>query len=99
MTEIPIAVRIPRGLEKELGEYMKSEHLERSVAIRRLLFAAIEEWKVKFALKLLEEGRTTISKAAEIAGLDIWSFIAKIKESGIRWVKDEVIEADLKEFG
>lgn len=77
---------------------MKVEHVEKSAAIRRLLFKATEEWRVEYALKLLEEGKTTVSKAAEIAGMDIWSFAAKIKEAKIQWVKDDVIEDDLKEF-
>lgn len=98
MTEIALSTRIPKGLEKELEEYMKLEHLEKSGAVRRLLFQALQEWKVSYALKMLTEGRTTISKAAEIAGMDIWSFMVKIKEAKIIWVKDEVIDKDLKEF-
>jgi len=98
MTEIPISTRIPEKLEKELKQYMEEEHLEKSVAVRRLLFQALQEWREKLALKLLTEGRTTVSKAAEIAGMDIWDFIAKIKESKITWVKDEVISKDIEAF-
>ncbi|HLC53443.1 MAG TPA: UPF0175 family protein [Candidatus Nanoarchaeia archaeon] len=98
MTEIPVTARIPERLEKELKQYMKIEHLEKSAAVRKLLFESLQEWRVKFALRLLEEGRTTISKGAELAGLDIWSFMAKIREHKIQWVSDEVIDDDLKEF-
>ena len=98
MTEIPISAKIPRDLEKDLQYYMKTEHLEKSSAIRRLLFQAIQEWRVEHALKLLEKGKTTVSKAAQIAGMDIWSFAIKIKEAKIQWVKDDIIDDDLKEF-
>ena len=98
MTEIPISTRIPQRLEKELEEYMKKEHLEKSAAIRKLLIESLQKWREEYALKLLSEGKTTISKGAQLAGMDVWSFISKIKEKKIRWVKDEVIERDLKEF-
>jgi len=98
MTEITISTRISSELEKELEVYMKTEHLEKSAAVRKLLFEAIQRWREEYAIKLLADGKTTISKAAEIAGMDIWSFIAKIKEAKIQWVKDEIIEHDLEEF-
>ena len=50
------------------------------------------------ALKLLEEGKTTVSKGAEIAGMDVWSFVSKIKERNIRWVKEDILEGDLEAF-
>lgn len=98
MTEINISARIPQELEKELEHYMKAEHLEKSTAVRRLLIKSLQEWKEQYALKLLAEGRVTVSKAAEIAGMDIWSFIAKIKESKAPWVKDRIVERDLEAF-
>lgn len=96
MTEIPITARISEELEKELEIYMKIEHLEKSVAIRKLLYRSLQFWREEYGIMLLKEGKTTISKAAEIAGMDIWSFIAKIKEKQINWVKDRVIEKDLE---
>lgn len=60
----------PKALEKELEEYMKTEHLEKSTAVRKLLIKSLQQWREEYALKLLADGRTTISKAAEIAGVD-----------------------------
>lgn len=98
MTEITISSRIPMLLEKELEEYMKAEHLERSVAIRKLLYESLQKWREEYAIKLLTEGKTTLSRAAEIAGMDIWEFTAKVKESKKIWVKDDVISKDIGEF-
>lgn len=98
MTEVTISTRVPEVLEKELKEYMKSEHLEKSTAVRKLLFKSLSEWREEHALRLLSEGRTTVSKAAEMAGMDVWSFIARIKRARIPWVKDEVISRDLEEI-
>lgn len=98
MTEIPITARIPQELEKELENYMTIEHLEKSVAVRRLLYKSLQEWREKHALKLLEEGKVSLLKAAKIAGMDIWSFMEKIKEAKIKWVSEEGIDKDLEEF-
>ncbi|MBI2583066.1 MAG: hypothetical protein HYW25_00220 [Candidatus Aenigmarchaeota archaeon] len=93
-----VSARIPKNLEQELEDYMKKEHLERSAAVRRLLFRSLQEWRDEYALKLLADGRTTVSGAAKIAGMDVWSFVAKIRESKIIWVKDRVVERDLEAF-
>ncbi len=98
MTEIALSARIPRALEKELLDYMKVEHLERSAAIRKLLFGSLQDWKEKYALVLLEQGKTTVSRAAQIAGLDIWEFVEKIKKAKTRWVSEEIIKRDLEAF-
>lgn len=96
MVEITVSTRIPKVLETQLEYYMDIEHLERSAALRKLLFKSLQEWKEDYALKLLEEGKTTLSKAAQLAGLDLWSLTAKIKERKIQWVKDRVVREDLE---
>jgi predicted HTH domain antitoxin len=98
MTEINISTRIPKQLEKALENYMKVEHLEKSAAVRKLLFESLQEWREEYALELLAKGKVTVSKGAEIAGMNIWEFISRIKESKIQWVKDEDIEKDLAPF-
>lgn len=39
------------------------------------------------ALKMLERGEVTFSKAAKLADMDVWHFAERVKESGITWVK------------
>jgi predicted HTH domain antitoxin len=96
MTEITVATRIPGELEKQLREYMDVEHLEKASAIRKLLFVALQEWKEEYALKLLAGKKITFSKAVEISGLDIWSFMEKAKDAKIYWVDEEIIKKDLE---
>ena len=43
--------------------------------------------KEEKALKMLEKGEVTFSKAAKIAGTDVWTFADKEKESGMAWIK------------
>lgn len=55
-----------------------------------------EKRKLEYALKLLCKGETTLNKAAEIAGIDVWDLSKKIKEAKILWVKDQVVQEDLR---
>ena len=98
MTDINISTRISVELNKQLAEYMKSEHLETSAAIRKLLYDALGTWKEHYALQLLAEGKVTLLKAAELAGMDVWAFSARLKDAKVPWVSSTTIEKDLEEF-
>lgn len=74
-------------MEKDLEEFMKKEKVDKSIAVRKLLDSGLQEWKLARALKLLERGEVTFSKAAKISGLDIWTFAEKVENSDIIWVK------------
>lgn len=97
MTEVNLSARISEDMEKELEIFMKKEKVDRSIAVRKLLDSGLREWKVTRALKLLEDGEVTFLKAAHIAGLDVWTFADKVKESGIIWIKmtPEELEKEL----
>ncbi len=96
MTEITVSAKIPKELEKIIREYMKVEHLEKSSAIRKLLFKAAEEWRVEYALVLLSEKKVSLSKGAEIAGLDIWAFMEEVKKAKVQWVSDKIVRKDIQ---
>ena len=87
MTEVSTSARIPKDLEAELEEFMKKESVDRSIAIRKLLDSGLQQWKEEKAIKMLEKGEVTFSKAAKIAGIDVWSFAERVKESGTIWVR------------
>lgn len=87
MTEITISTRIPQDLQKELKKYIDKENIDRSIAVRKLLHSGLQKWKEETALDLLEKGKVTLSKAAKIASMDVWSFSEKVKASGATWIK------------
>ena len=89
MTEINISARIPDYIYKDIETFMKDEHLEKSASIRKLLAEGLEHWKKERALKLLEEGKTTFLKAAEMSGISVWELADIVREKGIVWVKTE----------
>ena len=98
MTEINVSTRISEELEKQLVDYMKTEHLEKSAAVRKLLFDALQEWREGYSLRLLKEGKVTLLKAAEIAGMNAWEFTSLLKRKKAQWVDEEAILKDLREF-
>jgi predicted HTH domain antitoxin len=100
VAEVTISTRIPRYLEKELKEFIDAQEIDRSIAVRKLLSSGLQKWKEETALHFLEAGHATLSKAAKIAGMDVWSFAEKVKTSQINWVKikPEVLRKELAEL-
>ncbi|MEE8168548.1 MAG: UPF0175 family protein [Candidatus Hydrothermarchaeales archaeon] len=78
-----VAVRIPKDIEKEFEVVVKTEGLDKSTALRKLLKKGIGEWKKEYALELLQQGKTTLWKAAKIADLTIWEMLDLLEEKGI----------------
>ncbi|ADD05478.1 UPF0175 family protein [Natrialba magadii ATCC 43099] len=93
-----ISTRVPDDLEAELEDYLAEERLDRSTAVRKLLAEGLAEWRREQALARLEDGEITVSKAAEIAGMSQWEFVALVEERDISWVSSDHLDADLDEL-
>lgn len=85
----PVGVRISKTLEKEVERVAREEQVDKSTAIRMLLEFGIEEWRLKRALGMLREGKVSVWKAAEIAGMNLWDFTRILKKEDIEWVELE----------
>ena len=97
LTLKPLAVRIPPELEKEINEITKKEKLDKATVVRNLLETGITEWRKQTALALLQEGKATFAKAADIAKLSLWEFADMLKQRNIEWVRFEPEDLE-KEF-
>ncbi len=97
MTEVTVSARIPKDMEEEVEQLMREEHLERSAAIRTLLHLGLERYRRERALRLLAEGKATLSRGAEVARMSVWEFADLVRERKIAWVADDVLE-DLKDL-
>jgi predicted HTH domain antitoxin len=78
-----LTTRAPDALAKEIEVLAKEEKLDKSSLIRRLLADAVQNKRIKKALKLYKESKISIGKAAEIAKLSIWEMLDLIAEKGI----------------
>ena len=93
-----ISVRVSNNMKQEIELFTEEEKLEQvSEAARKLLAMGLEEWRKERALKLLSEGKITLSKAAKISKISVWEMVILIKEKGIVWNKNQdYILSDLK---
>lgn len=93
-----ISARVPDDLEEELEEYVEAENLDRSTAIRKLLAEGLDEWRRERALDQLQAGEITFSRAADLAGMNVWDFAQFVKDHDVTWVAAEHLEADLNDL-
>jgi len=99
LTLKPLAVRIPKEIEKEILELVEREKLDKATVVRTLLEIGIVERRKQTALGLLRDGKVTFAKAAEIAKLSLWEFADLVKQRNIEWVRytPEEIEREARE--
>jgi len=97
LTLKPLAVRVPVELEKEILEIVKKEKLDKATVVRNLLETGIMEWRKQTAIELLQKGKATFAKAADIAKLSLWEFADLVKQRNIEWVRYEPEDVE-KEF-
>lgn len=93
-----VSARVPEDLEAALAEYVESENVERSTAVRQLLAEGLAEWRVERALEALDEGRVTLSRAAELADLRVWELRRRAADADVTWVDDRHATADLDDL-
>jgi len=67
-----MTTRVPEELAKEVERIAEIEALDKSTTLKRLLVKAVQAWKVDYALKLYQEEKISIGKAAEMAGVSVW---------------------------
>jgi len=99
LTLKPLAVRIPKELEKELLEIIEQEKMDKATVVRSLLEIGIVEWRKQTALEFLREGKVTFAKAAQMAKVSLWEFADLVKQRNVEWVRytPEEIEKELRE--
>jgi predicted HTH domain antitoxin len=96
-----IATRVPKEIDEFLEKIMKEEKLDKSTTTRKLLELGIAEWRSERAIDLLRNGKVTLAKAAEIAGISIYEMIELVKEKKIDYIHiaGEELEEDLRLMG
>lgn len=99
LTLKPLAVRVPAEVEKEISEIIEEEKLDKATVVRNLLEIGIAEWRKQTALELLQKGKVTFTKAAEIARLSLWEFADLVKQRNVEWARytPEEIEKEFRE--
>ena len=87
LTLKPLAVRVPAEVEKEIREIVDEEKRDKATVVRNLLEIGIAEWRRQTALELLQKGKVTFAKAAEIARVSLWELADLAKQRNVEWVR------------
>ena len=101
MTKI-ISARVPDEMARDLREIEKEEKTDRATLVRKLLARAIEKWKVERALRLYQDGKVTLWRAARLGGVTLREMMELAAKQGIQFKYtardlEEDIKAALKE--
>lgn len=92
-----LSVRVPREVRKMLEELARLEGRDRAEIAREILAKGVREKRIEVAARLYREGKATLWKAAEIAGLSLWEMIAELKRRNLELqYGPRELEEDLK---
>ena len=78
-----LSVRVPREVVEGLDELARLEGRDQAEIAREVLVEGIRERRIRAALRLYSEGRVTLWKAAELAGLSLWEMIVELGRRGV----------------
>ncbi len=71
--------RVDRRLYSRIEKIRDDMQADRSETIRRLVEEGARDHELDKAMQLLRDGKVTVSKAAEIAGLSIWDILQEMR--------------------
>ncbi len=92
-----VSFRLPEELQKELALLSKEEDRDKSEMVRELIKMGLKEKKIEKAVKLYKEGKISLSRAAEIAGVSLWRMIEIFREQKVEaQYGQRELEEDLK---
>jgi len=96
MTHV-LSARVNKRLLKDIDFIARVEMSDRGSIVRKLLREAIKKWRIDFAIKLYQEGKVSLWRAAKIARLSLWEFIDVLTEKKVvlNYTLEE-LEEDLK---
>lgn len=78
-----LSIRVPKEVREELEKLAKLEGRDRAEITREILVEGVRERRIRAALDLYREGKATLWKAAELAGLSLWETVDELTKRGI----------------
>lgn len=92
-----VTTRIPKEEQEWLEKIEKESGAARSEVLRKLIEEGLKSWRKDKALNLLKDHKTTIRKAAEIAGLTYVEMLELASEEGMEIGYDlQELEKDIE---
>ena len=78
-----VTARLPRDMLREVERLAQKEKVDRSELIRRLLDFALQQKRIDEAVRAYQEGKVTLWKAAEIAGISLRKMMELVRTKKI----------------
>ncbi len=78
-----VTARLPRDMLREVERLAQNEKVDRSELIRRLLDFALQQKRIDEAVRAYQEGKVTLWKAAEIAGISLRKMMELVRTKKI----------------
>lgn len=92
-----IASRVPPDMVADLKKLEEVEHIDRSTAVRKLLYTGLREWKLEYAATLYRDNRVTLARAAEEAGVPVRKMMEYFRQKKVPMQYDtDDFERDLR---
>jgi predicted HTH domain antitoxin len=92
-----VGTRLPVTVVRDLEAIEEVEQSDRSTTVRKLLFRAIQDWKLDHYSRLYGNGKLTLARAARGAGVSLWEMMDYVKTKKITAQYDlEDVQRDLK---
>ncbi len=94
---VTTSVRLPEDVIQEIEKMSREEGIEKGTLIRKLLTESLREYRIKKAMEMYREGKTSLWKAAEIAGITYREALEELKKRSIPFRYDlEDLEIDME---
>jgi predicted HTH domain antitoxin len=81
---VSLGIRLDKKIVDELSKIADEEHVDRTTIIRKLIADAIENYKREKVLRKYDQGKISISKAAEDTGLTVGEIEEYMVRKGYR---------------
>ena len=87
-----VTARLPREMLKEVERLAQKEKVDRSELIRRLLDFALRQKRIEEAVQAYQEGKVTLWRAAEMAGISLRGMmeLARVKKIPVSYTLDDL---------
>ena len=92
-----VGTRLPETIVRDLETIEETEQSDRSTTVRKLLYRAIQDWKLDHYARLYGDSKLTLARAAREAGVSLWEMMDYTRTKKIAAQYDlEDFQRDLK---
>lgn len=83
MKSVIVSMRLPESEARRLEEQARQMHIEKPVFLKRALRRGAQDLAYERAVEAYRNGEATLSRAAEIAGVQLRDIVLRMESSGL----------------